>query len=186
MKPDCFWLFAAAGTHAPAAARTYVALRMNRAGIRLIGPVALTHDLHLQSMDPAIAGTTVAVHYHADLENRDNAAYRRAFKAEYGEDAVNDFVSVGGYDGMAAVFQIIKSANGGRITAGSAMTALKGWTHNSPSGPILIDPVTRDIVRNIYIADVVNDNGTLRHRTRHTFVGVKDQCKELKVGRCGE
>ena len=49
----------------------------------------------------------------------------------------------------------------------------------------MIDPKTRDIVQDIYIARVVNDNGILRHKTLKTFVAVKDKCKELGIGRCG-
>ncbi len=184
--PDCFYVFVPGGNHAAAASKTYVALGMKQAGIRFIGPGDLTHDLQLQSIGPAIAGTTIAIHYHADLRNPANDRYRKAFKAAYGADAVNDFVSVGGYDGMAAVFHIIKSAKGGKITASGAMAALKGWTHDSPRGKIAIDPITRDIVQNIYVATVVNDNGTLRHRTLKTFTAVQDKCKELKIGRCGQ
>ena len=185
-KPNCFYVFVPGGNHAAGASKTYVALRMKEAGIKFIGPGDLTHDLQLQSIGPAIAGTTIAIHYHADLENPANAAYRKAFKAEYGKDAVNDFVSVGGYDGMAAVFHIIRSAKGGKITADGAIKALRGWTHDSPRGKISIDPVTRDIVQNIYVAEVVNDNGTLRHKTLKTIEAVKDKCKELKIGRCGK
>ena len=50
----------------------------------------------------------------------------------------------------------------------------------------MIDPVTRDIVQNIYVATVVDDNGTLRHKTLRTITAVKDKCKELKIGRCGK
>ena len=115
----------------------------------------------------------------------DRHAFQRAFKAAYGAKAVADFVSVGGYDGMAAIFHIIKSAKGGKITADGAIKALRGWTNkNSPRGPIMIDAKTRDIVQNIYIAEVYNDNGVLRHRTLKTFNAVKDKCKEFGVGRC--
>jgi len=34
----------------------------------------------------------------------------------------------------------------GKIEADKALEALKGWKFNSPRGPIMIDPVTRDIV----------------------------------------
>lgn len=185
-KPNCFYVFVPGGNHAAAASKTYVALGMKDAGIKFIGPGDLTHDLQLQSIGPAIAGTTIAIHYHADLKNPANDKYKAAFKAEYGKDAIPDFVSVGGYDGMAAIFHIIKSAKGGKITAAAAIKALQGWTHDSPRGKIMIDPVTRDIVQNIYVATVVNDNGTLRHQTLKTIEAVKDKCKELKVGRCGK
>ena len=87
---------------------------------------------------------------------------------------------------MAAVFHIVKSAKGGKITAAGAIAALKGWKHNSPRGPIMIDPETREIVQNVYVAQVYDDNGTLRQKKLKTFTAVKDKCKELKIGRCGK
>lgn len=184
-KPDCFYVFVPGGNHAAAASKTFVQMGMKQAGIRFIGPGDLTHDLQLQSIGPAIADTVVAMHYYNDLDNPANKAYVTAFKGAYGKDAIPDFVSVGGYDGMAAIFHVIKSAKGGKITATSAIKALRGWKHpNSPRGPIMIDAKTRDIVQNIYIAKVVNDNGVLRHQTLKTFTAVKDKCKELGVGRC--
>ena len=48
------------GNHAAAASKTYVALNMKAAGIKLIGPGDVTHDLQLQSIGPNIAGTVVA------------------------------------------------------------------------------------------------------------------------------
>lgn len=183
-KPNCFYVFVPGGNHAAAASKSYVQMGLKQAGIKFIGPGDVTHELQLQSIGPAIAGTVVAIHYHSDLKNPTNMAYVKAFKAEYGAKAVADFVSVGGYDGMAAIFHIIKSAKGGKITAKAAIDSLRGWKHNSPRGPIMVDPKTRDIVQNIYIARVVNDNGTLRHKTIKTITAVKDKCKELGIGRC--
>lgn len=184
-KPNCFYVFVPGGNHAAAASKTFVQLGMKEAGIKFIGPGDVTHELQLQSIGPAIAGTVVAIHYYSDLDNPANKAYVKAFKAEYGASAIPDFVSVGGYDGMAAIFHIIKSAKGKRITAADAIKALRGWKHaDSPRGPIMIDADTRDIVQNIYIATIINDNGTLRHKTLKTFEAVKDKCKELGIGRC--
>lgn len=184
-KPNCFYVFVPGGNHSAAASKSYVQMGLRQAGIRFIGPGDVTHELQLQSIGPAIAGTVVAIHYHSDLKNPANQAYVKAFKAEYGAKAIPDFVSVGGYDGMAAIFHVIKSAKGNRITAAGAIKALRGWKHaNSPRGPIMIDPKTRDIVQNIYIARIVNDNGTLRHQTLKTITAVKDKCKELGIGRC--
>jgi branched-chain amino acid transport system substrate-binding protein len=186
IKPDCFYVFVPGGNHASAASKTFVALNMKEAGIKFIGPGDVTHDLTLQSIGPNIAGTVVAIHYFADLPNAANKAYVKAFKAEYGPKATPDFVSVGGYDGMAAIFHVIKAAKGKRITAKAAIDSLRGWKHMSPRGPIMIDPKTRDIVQNIYVAVVYNDHGTLRHRVLRTFRAVHDKCKELKIGKCAK
>src|ERR1700752_276997 len=48
-KPDVFFVFLPAGDHAAAAVKTYAALGMRDAGIRLIGPGDITQDTKLQA-----------------------------------------------------------------------------------------------------------------------------------------
>lgn len=57
-----------------------------------------------------------------------------------------NFMAVGGYDGMAAVHQVIRQLNG-NIDGDKGMEVLKGMKLNSPRGPIQIDAETRDIVK---------------------------------------
>jgi branched-chain amino acid transport system substrate-binding protein len=69
----------------------------------------------------------------------------------------------------------------------AAVNSLKGWKFDSPQGPIMIDPDTRDIVMNEYIAEVYKGNdGKLHQKVIGTINAVKDKCKELKVGPCGK
>jgi branched-chain amino acid transport system substrate-binding protein len=103
----------------------------------------------------------------------------------YGADSTPDFLGVQGYDGMAAIFHVVNTVKG-KITGSSAMEALKGWTFNSPRGPISIDPETREIVQNIYLHEVVKEGERLTIHVKHTYEAVKDQCKALKVDQCGQ
>jgi branched-chain amino acid transport system substrate-binding protein len=51
----------------------------------------------------------------------------------------------------------------------------------------MIDPATRDIVMNEYLSEVVKGpDGKLRQKNLGKIEAVKDMCKELKVGRCGQ
>ena len=55
-----------------------------------------------------------------------------------------------------------------------------------PRGMVMIDPATRDIVQNEHAMEVYRKpDGKLGERILGTSNAVKDQCKELKVGRCG-
>ena len=63
-------------------------------------------------------------------------------------------MAVGGYDGMAAIVHAIQATKG-KIDGDEAVDALKGWKFASPRGPIMIDPVTRDIIMNEYLSEVV-------------------------------
>ena len=57
--------------------------------------------------------------------------------------------------------------------------ALPGGTANSPRGPIMIDPATRDIVQNEYMRRVERVNGKLANVEFDTMPMVKDPWKEI-------
>jgi len=182
-KPDVFFVFVPAGDHASAVVKTYGALGMRQAGIKLIGPGDITQDNKLQAMGPAAVGLITMHHYHADLDNPENKRFVAAWKQAYGKDSVPDFMAVGGYDGMAAIVHVVRTLKG-KIDTEKAVEALKGWKHNSPRGPIMIDPATRDIVMNEYLSEVVMKDGRLFQKTIGKIDNVKDACKELKIGPC--
>lgn len=182
-KPDVFYVFVPAGDHASAVVKTYGALGMKDAGIKLIGPGDITQDTKLQAMgDPAV-GLLTMHHYHAFLDNPENKRFVAAWKKEFGADSTPDFMAVGGYDGMAAIVHAIKATKG-KMDTDAALASLKGWKFNSPRGPIMIDPDTRDIVMNEYLSEVVKKDGKLQQKTIGKIDMVKDQCKEQKIGSC--
>jgi branched-chain amino acid transport system substrate-binding protein len=184
-KPNCFYIFVPAGNHATAVVKTFAELGMKDAGISLIGPGDLTQDTKLQEMGDAAVGLSTMHHYAADYQTPENQAFVAAWKQAYGVDSTPDFMGVQGYDGMAAIFHVVNTVQG-KITGSSAMEALKGWTFNSPRGPISIDPETREIVQNIYLHEVAKEGDRLITRVKHTYEAVKDQCKALKVDQCGQ
>jgi branched-chain amino acid transport system substrate-binding protein len=60
------------------------------------------------------------------------------------------------------------------------MELLKGWKNDdSPRGPIMIDPQTRDIVQNEYIRRTEKVNGQLQNTEIETIPMVKDPWKEI-------
>jgi branched-chain amino acid transport system substrate-binding protein len=183
-KPDVFFVFVPAGDHASAVVRTYAALGMRQAGIKLIGPGDITQDNKLQAMGDAAVGLITMHHYNADLDNPENKRFVEAWKKEYGADSTPDFMAVGGYDAMAAVVHAIHATKG-KVDAEQALAALKGWKHMSPRGPIMIDLETRDIVMNEYLSEVVKGpDGKLHQKVIATIEGVKDACKQQKIGPC--
>jgi branched-chain amino acid transport system substrate-binding protein len=182
-KPDVFFVFVPAGDHAAAVVKTYAALGMREAGIRLIGPGDITQDTKLQAMGSAAVGLITMHHYHADLENAENRRFVEAWKKEYGPASTPDFMAVGGYDGMAAIVHVVQALKG-KIETDAALEALKGWKFNSPRGPIMIDPVTRDIVMNEYLSEAVMKDGRVSQKVIGKIDAVKDACKEQKIGPC--
>jgi branched-chain amino acid transport system substrate-binding protein len=184
-KPNCLYVFVPAGNHAAAVAKTFGALGMADAGIKLIGPGDITQDTQLQGMGKAGEGIVTMHHYSADYTNPQNAAFVTAWRAAYGADSVPDFMAVAGWDGMAAIAHAVTAQNG-KVTADGTMKALAGWTFDSPRGPIMIDPDTRDIVMDEHVHQIVMKDGKLMVKVIDSIKQVKDPCKELKVGKCGE
>jgi branched-chain amino acid transport system substrate-binding protein len=184
-KPDVFFVFIPAGDHAAAVVKTYGALGMREAGIKLIGPGDITQDTKLQAMGDAAVGLITMHHYNADLDNSENKRFVAAWKKEYGADSTPDFMAVGGYDGMAVIVHVVQQLKG-KIDGDKALQAAKTFKANSPRGPIAIDPDTRDIIMNAYLSEVVKGpDGKLHQKVIGKIENVKDPCKALKVPPCG-
>jgi branched-chain amino acid transport system substrate-binding protein len=182
-KPDCFYVFVPGGNHGTAVTKTYAALGMREAGIRLIGPGDIIEDTKLQGMGDGAVGLITMHHYSAEYQTSENKAFVKAWKAAYGADTTPDYLGVQGWDGMAAIAHAIKAQNG-KVTAKGTIAALRGWKFNSPRGPIMIDPETRDIVHDSNVHKIVKKGNRLAVEVIGKIPQVKDPCKQLKVGKC--
>jgi branched-chain amino acid transport system substrate-binding protein len=180
-KPDTLFVFIPAGKTATAVMKNFGDLGLAKAGIRLIGPGDITTDEELSNMGDVALGVTTMFHYSAAGNRPANKAFVAAWKKEYGAKAVPNFISVGGWDGMDAIFHVIK-AQKGKIDPDKTMELLKKYKNpNSPRGPISIDPETRDIVQNEYLREVRRVGGELVNVELETFAtAVKDPWKELQ------
>jgi branched-chain amino acid transport system substrate-binding protein len=183
--PDVLFVFVPAGDQATAVVKTYAALGMRAAGIKLIGTGDVVQDIKLQGMGDAAVGLITTHHYNADLDNPQNKAFVAAWKQAYGPDSTPDFTAVGAYDGMAAIVHAAHATQGKIDDGAAAVKSLEGWKFISPQGPIMIDPETRDIVMNEYLDEVVKgSDGKLHEKVLLTVPDVKDQCKTLAIGPC--
>ena len=78
----------------------------------------------------------------------------------YGDKGVTDIASVAAWDGTALIYMALKEV-GANADGIKYVDAMKGKTLESPRGPIMIDPVERDIVQNIYIRRIDKVDGKL-------------------------
>jgi branched-chain amino acid transport system substrate-binding protein len=185
-KPDCMYVFIPSGAHAAGVMKAYGELGMRAAGIKLIGPMDLIPDNKLQDMGDAAIGTIVMGHYAVDLDNAANTAFKDAWHKEYGNDSYPDFMSAAGWDTMHAIFDTIKKLNGNVSDGAKFVDAMKGWSADGPRGRVMIDPATRDIVQDEHALEVYKKpDGKLGEKVLGTVKAVKDECKVLKLGRCG-
>src|SRR5919201_1341212 len=180
-KPDALMVFIPAGKTATSVMKTFSDLGLDKAGIKLIGPGDITTDEELANMGDVALGVTTVFHYSAAADRPANKAFVAAWKKEYGEASTPNFVAAAAYDGMDAIFYVIKEQRG-KLDPERTMELLKHYKNpNSPRGPISIDPETRDIVQNEYLREVRKVGGELANVEIETVAtAVKDPWKELQ------
>jgi branched-chain amino acid transport system substrate-binding protein len=178
-RPDTLFVWIPAGTQATAMIKAIRDLGVQQAGIKVVSTQDLVPDEELPNMGDAPIGVVTAGNYSTAGERPANAEFLAAWSKAYGVKSIPDFVSVGGWDGMAAVFDIIKQTEGS-FTGDQAMAILKGWQKpDSPRGPISIDPDTRDVIQNIYMRRTEMKEGRLANVEFQTIPNVKDPWKSL-------
>jgi branched-chain amino acid transport system substrate-binding protein len=176
-KPDAIFVFVPSGQGATFV-KQFLERGLDKAGVKIIGPGDVTDDDLLNGMGDQVIGTVTAHFYSADHNSPTNKAFVDAFKKANNGMRPN-FMAVSGYDGMHLMYEALKKT-GGKTDGDSLIAAMKGMTWDSPRGPIMIDPDTRDVVHNIYIRKVERKNGELYNVEFATFDMVKDPVKAAK------
>ena len=176
-KPDALFVFVPSGTGAQFV-KQFVERGLDKSGVKLIATGDVTDDDQLNGMGDAVVGVINAHNYSANHNSALNKAYVEAFKKANGGMRPN-FMSVGGYDGMALIYGALKKTNGS-TDGDKLIAAMKGMAWESPRGPISIDPDTRDIIQNIYIRKVDKVGGELYNVEFATIPNVKDPVKAAK------
>ena len=172
-KPDVAFLWTPS-VQATALMKAVRDLGLREAGIQLTSAQDLVPDEQLPDMGDTPVGLITSGTYSIAGKRPANTAFLAAWTREYADKAVPNFLSVDAWDGMAAIFDLVR-ATGGKFTADEAMNFFKGWEDpNSPRGPIMIDPETRDIVQNVYMRRVEKQDGKLVNAEIATIPMVKN------------
>ena len=179
-KPEALFVFVPAGKSATALMKGFGDLGLDKAGIKLIGPGDITTDEELPNMGDVPLGVITMFHYSAAGDRPANKRFVEAYQKEYGPKAWPNFISVGAWDGMQAICDVVR-AQGGKVDPDKTMLLLRGWKNpNSPRGPISIDPETRDIIQNEYMREVKKIGGQLANVELETISAVKDPLQEYQ------
>ena len=161
IKPDAVFIFLPPGGETIAFMKGFTERGLSQAGIKLISTGDLSDEDILDAIgDPAL-GLVTSFHYSEAHPSPENKAYTEAYYKAYPKDRPN-FMSVGGYDGMQLIAEVLKKT-GGATDADKFVEAAKGLKWTSPRGPVRIDPATRDIVQTIYIRKVERVGGKLQN-----------------------
>jgi len=175
-KPDAVFVFLPAGEEGVAFMKAFEERGLAKEGIKIVATGDLTDDRVLPAMGDATLGVITTFHYSVAHDSPENKAFLKAYQEATGDTGRPNFMAVAGYDGMAAISEVVGKL-GGKIDGDKAMDVLKGMKINSPRGPISIDPETRDVVQTEYVRRVEKVGGQLYNVEFDKFPDVKDPGK---------
>ncbi len=151
MNLECIYIFIPGGAQPAALGKAFAERGIDPTKTKILASGEATSEQALKSMGDAGLGIISAWHYDYKSDAPRNVEFVKLFNEMHGRNP--DFFSIGGYDGMHAIYEALKRA-GGKTDGESLITAAKGMTWDSPRGPMSIDPETRDVVQTIYIRRV--------------------------------
>jgi branched-chain amino acid transport system substrate-binding protein len=175
-RPNGVFLFLPPGEATINFMKTWVERGMDRQGIKLLGTGDLTDDSLIEAIGKPAIGSITAGHYSAAHDSALNKEYVGAYAREFGVKDRPNFMSVAGYDGMAAIYLALKKT-GGDPEVTKFMAAVKGLKWESPRGMISIDPETRDIVQTVYVRRTEMVDGKIYNVEFDKFTDQKDPGK---------
>jgi branched-chain amino acid transport system substrate-binding protein len=176
-KPEAVFFFFPSGVMPPAFLKVWKERGMEQAGIRLFATGEATDDSFLEATGDAVLGLVTSHHYSYAHPSAKNRKFVQDFAAAYGKSLRPNYFAVAAYDAMAAI-DLALARTHGDASGDRMMEALKGLSFESPRGPIEIDPVTRDIVQNVYIRRTERVKGELVNVEFDRFERVRDPAKE--------
>jgi len=173
-SPDGIYIWIPGGAQPAAVGKALSERGVDIAKTKVLGQDALAFETALQGMGDAGIGIITVSNYDYNHQSAMNKDFVKAYNDEYHRNP--DIFSIGGYDGMHLIYAALEKT-GGKTDADSLIAAAKGMSWESPRGPLLIDPETRDIVQTVYIRRVEKVGDGLRNVEIDSVPNVKDPAK---------
>jgi len=147
--PDAVFTFLPGGPPTFTYTKTFNENGLKEAGITFLG-TAETEETNLQGLGDLAIGLQTAYHYSGAHDSDMNREFL-AKLAELHPDAIANWASVGAYDGVHLIYEMVKAAGS---DGPAAVEAAKTMEWESPRGPLKMDPETRTVIQNVYIREV--------------------------------
>jgi branched-chain amino acid transport system substrate-binding protein len=177
LGPESIYVFIPGGAQPAALGKAFAERGIDKNKTRILGSGETTAEAALKSMGDTALDIITAWHYDYKLDNALNREFVKVFNEMHGRNP--DFFSIGGYDGMHAIYETLKKTKGN--TDGEAMiAAAKGLKWDSPRGPMSIDPETRDVVQDVYIRRVQKVGNEYVNVPFDKIAAVKDPAGERR------
>jgi branched-chain amino acid transport system substrate-binding protein len=171
VNPDAIYIWIPGGAQPAAVGKALAERGIDTKKTKILGQDALTQESGLKNMGDAGVGIITVAFYDYNHKSALNQAFVKAYNDDYHRNP--DIFSIGGYDGMHLIYAALKKT-GGKTDGDALISAAKGMRWESPRGPIMIDPQTRDIVQTVYIRRVEKIGNELRNIDIDSIPNVKD------------
>jgi branched-chain amino acid transport system substrate-binding protein len=174
LNPEAIFVFIPGGAQPAALGKAFAERGIDPGKVKILSTGEPVDEQALKAMGDIAIGRISAWHYDYNHPSKMNQDFVKAFNAEFKRNP--DFFAVGGYDGMRLIYDALKKT-GGKTEAAALIAAAKGMKWESPRGPIMIDPETRDVVQTIYFRRVQKVGNELRNVEFDKVENVKDPVK---------
>jgi branched-chain amino acid transport system substrate-binding protein len=172
IAPESIYIFIPGGAQPAALGKAFAERGIDKTKTRVLGSGEATAEAALKAMGDNALDIITAWHYDYMSKNKLNVAFVKEYNAVSG-GRNPDFFSIGGYDGMHAIYETLKKTKG-KTDAEAMIAAARGLKWESPRGPMMIDPETRDVVQNVYIRRVQKVDNELVNVVFDTVPMVRD------------
>lgn len=109
-----------------------------------------------QDVLPAVGANALGIysplHWALKLQNPENLAFTRAYRARFRRDA--SVFALQGYDAARVIVEALNKTGGDTSNKDRLIEALVGVKFASPRGPFEFDPNTHNVIQNIYVRQV--------------------------------
>ena len=171
LNPEAIFVFVPGGAQPAAIGKAFAERQIDPKKVKIMSSGEPVDEQAIKAMGEIAIDRLSAWHYDYNHKSKTNEAFVKAFNAEFKRNP--DFFAVGGYDGMHLIYEGLKKT-GGKADGDALVAAIKGMKWDSPRGPAMIDPATRDIVQNVYIRRVQKVGNNIVNVDIDTIKDVKD------------
>jgi branched-chain amino acid transport system substrate-binding protein len=171
LNPEAIFLFVPGGAQPAAIGKAFAERQIDPKKVKIMSSGEPVDEQAIKAMGEIALDRLSAWHYDYNHKSKTNDEFVKAFNAEFKRNP--DFFAVGGYDGMHLIYEGLKKT-GGKTDGDALVAAIKGIKWESPRGPAMIDPATRDIVQNVYIRRVQKVGNNIVNVDIDTIKDVKD------------
>jgi branched-chain amino acid transport system substrate-binding protein len=175
-NPDAIYIWIPGGAQPAAVAKALFERGIDPKKTKILGQDVVADDSVLKGLGEQSAGIITVTNYDYNHDSALGKSFLAGFR-EISGGRNPDIFAIGGYDGMHLIYEALKKT-GGKADGDSLIEAAKGMKWESPRGPMMIDPETRDVVEDMYILRVEMVGGQPKNVEFDKVKDVKDPVKE--------